>query len=104
MKNQLINYTAFGVLALLWAVFAAALVFDRPLLGAVWESFRSWPILGQLTVALLTLPVVLALWIWNTSWPLWLRLVIVLGLAWATVYTFFQKKAQAQGAGFPAKA
>jgi hypothetical protein len=32
------------------------------------------------------------LWIWNTSWPIWLRLILIIGLAWGTVYTFFPKK------------
>ncbi len=30
------------------------------------------------------------MWIWESPWPLWLRLVLVIGLTLATVYTFFQ--------------
>jgi hypothetical protein len=50
----------------------------------------------QALVTLLTLPVVLGLWVWQTSWPLWLRLILVIGLAWVTLYTFFPKKADNQ--------
>jgi hypothetical protein len=32
------------------------------------------------------------MWIWETTWPLLLRLVLVIGLAWVTVYVFFPKK------------
>jgi hypothetical protein len=92
MKNQLIAYTAFAILALLWLAFGIALVFNREMLETTWQLFRGWPLVGQLLVALLTLPVVAGLWIWNTSWPVWLRLVLVIGLAWMTVYTFFPKK------------
>ncbi len=87
--NAIINIAAFTILTLLWLGFGAALIFNRELLGQVWQSFRSWPVLVQLVVALLTLPVVLGLWIWQTRWPVWLRLVLVVALAWTTLYTFF---------------
>jgi hypothetical protein len=32
----------------------------------------------------------LGLWIWQTPWPMWLRLVLVAGLAWWNVYMFFR--------------
>jgi hypothetical protein len=44
-------------------------------------------------VGLLALPVVLGFLIWETSWPLLLRLPLVLGLAWVTLYTFYPWKA-----------
>lgn len=79
--DLLINILAFTVLTLLWLGFGAALVFDRELLAKTWHLFRSWNILIQLFVALLVLPVVLGLWIWQTRWPAWLRLLLVAGLA-----------------------
>jgi hypothetical protein len=40
---------------------------------------------------------VIGLWVWETSWPILLRLVLVAGLAWVTLYTFFPwKKAKKQ--------
>jgi hypothetical protein len=89
--NLLISIIAFTVLTLLWLAFGAALVFNRELLDKAWRLFRSWPLVIQLVVGLLILPVVLGLWIWQTSWPVWLRLVLVAGLAWTTVYTFFPR-------------
>ena len=29
----------------------------------------------------------------DTAWPLWLRLVLVIGLGWVTIYTFFPRRA-----------
>ncbi len=92
MNNRVINCTAFIVLALLWLGFGAALVFNPGILDTVWQLFRGWPLIGQAVVTLLTLPVVLGLWIWHTALPYWLRLVLVIGLAWVTLYTFFPKK------------
>ena len=96
MRDRIINIFAFAVLSLLWLAFAAALLFNRDLLDTVWQSFRSWPLLFQIIVGLLVLPVIAGLWIWETSWPLLLRLILVAGLAWVTVYTFFPRKMSSQ--------
>lgn len=90
-SDLLISIIAFTVLTLLWLGFAAAALFNRELLDKTWSLFRSWSILIQLFVALLVLPVVLGLWIWQTRWPAWLRLVLVAGLVWMTEYTFFPR-------------
>lgn len=94
MKNRIINYFAFTVLTLMWLGFGAAILFNREMLTAVWQSFLSWPVIGQLSAGLLALPIVLGLWVWETAWPLWIRLILVIGLAWVTVYTFFPRKAK----------
>ncbi len=106
MKNQtgnkVINCTAFIVLALLWLVFGTALVFDPSLLDKVWAAFLGWPLVGQALVALLTLPVVIGMWILHTDWPTWLRLILVIGLAFTTVYVFFPRKNSAPKTPAPA--
>ena len=103
MRDRIINIFAFSVLTLLWLAFAAALLFNRDLLDITWQSFRSWPLVVQIIVGLLVLPVVAGLWIWETSWPVWLRLILVVGLAWVTVYTFLPRKTPSQPATSPAK-
>ncbi len=104
MRDRIINIFAFAVLSLLWLGFAAALLFNHEMLDTTWQAFRSWPFILQFVVGLLVLPVVLGLWIWQTSWPLLLRLVLVLGLAWVTVYTFFPRKISKQGEASASKA
>lgn len=103
MRDRIINIFVFAVLAILWLGFVVALLFNRALLDTVWQSFLSWPILIQLFVGLLVLPVVAGLWIWETSWPVWLRLLLVLGLAWGTVYAFFPRKTVVQQEASPLK-
>jgi hypothetical protein len=88
-STLLVNLIAFALLTLLWLAFGVALLFDRWLLDQAWQRFRSWPLLVQLVVGLLTLPVAAGLWVWESTWPAWLRLALVIGLAWVTVYTFF---------------
>jgi hypothetical protein len=96
MTNRVINIFAFSVLTLLWLAFGAALLFNRELLDTVWQSFRSWPLIIQIVVGLLVLPVTLGLWIWQTSWPLWLRLILVVGLGWVTIFLFFPRNPRSQ--------
>ena len=92
MRDRIIHIVAFAVLTVLWLAFATALLFNRGLLDTAWQTFLGWPLLLQIVVGLLVLPVVAGLWIWETSWPPVLRLVLVIGLAWVTIYTFFPRK------------
>ena len=91
--NIIINIGAFVILTALWLGFAAALIFNPSTLDSVWAAFRGLPWAVQGVIWLVVLPVTGGLWIWETSWPLWLRLVLVVGLAWVTVYTFWPHKA-----------
>jgi hypothetical protein len=90
--NILINIGAFGILTILWLGFAAALVFNQAMLDTIWQTLRGLPVVVQALVWLVILPVTAGLWIWEkTSWPLWIRLILVAGLAVATIYTFYPK-------------
>jgi len=89
--NRLINLSAFTILTILWLSFGAALVFDRALLDSIWQSFRNLPLVLQVIVGLLVLPLLTGLWIWETDWPFWVRIALVAGLAVATLYTFFPR-------------
>jgi hypothetical protein len=91
--NMIINIGAFVILSVLWLGFAAALIFNQALLDSIWTAFRGLPWAVQAIVWLLVLPVTAGLWIWESNWPLWLRLILVVGLGWVTVYTFFPHKA-----------
>ena len=89
--TTLFNISVFTLFTLLWLAFIAALIFRRDMLNNVWQSIRRLPLVVQLLLWLLFLPVILGLWIWQTAWPLWLRLVLVLGLAWWNVFVFFPR-------------
>lgn len=91
--NTIISFGSFAILSLLWLGFAAALVFNQTILDNIWQALRGMPMFIQVLVWLLVLPVALGLWIWETHWPLWIRLILIIGLGWATIYTFFPKQA-----------
>lgn len=101
MRDRIINIVAFAVFSILWLGFLAALVISPEMLSNIWLSLRGLPLIIQGLVWLLALPVVLGLWIWQTAWPIAIRLVLVFGLAWVTVYTFFPRKAITQTGVLP---
>jgi hypothetical protein len=89
--DQFINLGAFAVFALLWAGFAAALIWSQGSLDQTWEWIRGLPLLLQGLVWLLFLPVVAGLWVWETTWPLVMRLVLVGGLGFVNLYVFLPR-------------
>ena len=78
----------FVLFALIWLAFGAALVWSQRSIDALWTWIRDLPWLLEGAVWLLFLPVVLGLWIWQTSWPLILRLVLIVGIAGWTLLVF----------------
>jgi hypothetical protein len=86
-----INIGAFVLFALLWAAFAGALVLSQGSVDQTWEWIGSLPLVLQAVVWLLFLPVVAGMWVWETSWPFVVRLVLVAGLGFANLYVFFPR-------------
>lgn len=82
---------AFVLFAVLWVGFAIALVTSQGSLDAAWQWVRALPLVVQGLVWLLFLPVLAALWIWETTWPIVLRLVLVAGLAGWSLLIFLPK-------------
>ena len=55
-------------------------------LGDLWAVFRGQPWVLQGLEFLIFLPWAAGLWLWNTSWELWVRVLLLIGLAWASLY------------------
>ena len=89
------NGIGFVIFALLWIGFGIALVTSQGSLDQAWQSVRSLPLIVQGVVWLLFLPVLIGLWIWETTWPMVLRLTLVAGLAWWSLVMFIPKWLQA---------
>jgi hypothetical protein len=85
----------FVIFAAIWIAFGVALVWSQGSLDQAWQTIRGLPLLLQAIVWVLFLPVTLGLWIWETSWPVILRLVLVLGIAGWNLLVFLPKAVQA---------
>jgi hypothetical protein len=88
---DLLGFAIFSVFVILWVAFAAALVLSQGSLDQTWEWIRSLPTVLQVVAWFLFLPVVAGLWIWETSWPLIVRVVLVGGLGIANVIAFIPR-------------
>lgn len=71
----------FVLFALIWLAFGAALVWSQGSIDAVWTWIQDLPWLLEGAVWLLFLPVTLGMWIWQTSWSMILRLLLIVGIA-----------------------
>lgn len=78
----------FVIFAVIWIAFASAVVWSQGSLDETWQRVRDLPLLVQGFAWLLLLPVMAGLWIWETTWPLVVRLVLVAGLAGWTLLVF----------------
>jgi len=99
LGNSVASLAEHGVLfaffAILWVAFGAALIWSQGSLDQAWQAVRDLPLIGQIVVWVLFLPVMAGLWIWETSWPIVVRLVLVLGLAGWNLLMFLPKAFQA---------
>jgi len=85
----------FVIFALIWVAFGAGLLLSQGSLDQAWQAIRDLPLVVQVVVWLLFLPVMIGLWVWETTWPLILRLVLVLGIAGWNLLVFLPKALQA---------
>jgi hypothetical protein len=85
----------FGIFALIWIAFGAGLILSQGSLDPAWQAIRGLPLIVQALVWLLFLPVMLGLWIWETTWPLVVRLMLVVGIAGWNLMVFLLRAAQA---------
>jgi hypothetical protein len=68
------------VFAILWVGFTIALVVNRDWLDLLWNWVRALPPVAEIIVWVLFLPIVVGLWIWESSWPALVRLLAFTGI------------------------
>ena len=84
----------FAVFAVLWVAFGAALVWSQGSLDATWATIRGLPLIVQIVAWLLFLPVLAGLWIWETTWPLLVRVFLIVALAGWNLLVLLPRAAQ----------
>src|SRR4051812_3081419 len=87
-RFRVMAVVGFVVVLVLWIAFGLALVLRQENLDTAWTAFRTAPLPLQVVEGVVLLPWVLGLAAWETSWALWLRIVLVAGIAWASIYAF----------------
>ena len=90
------NGILFAIFAVIWIAFAAGLVFSQGSVDQAWQTVRGLPLIVQIVVWVVLLPVMVGLWAWETTWPLIVRLVLVVGVAGWNLLIFLPKALQAK--------
>jgi hypothetical protein len=68
------------IFAMLWVGFAIALVVNREWLDLLWNRVQALPSVVEIIVWVLFLPIMVGLWIWESSWPDLVRLLAFAGI------------------------
>ena len=90
---RVLSTYAIVIFAILWVGFAIALVVDREWLDLLWNWVRALPAVAEIIVWVLLLPIMVGLWIWESSWPTLVNLLGIGGIVvWTllAVYSFFK--------------
>jgi hypothetical protein len=81
---RVLSTYAIVIFAMLWVGFAFALVVNREWLDLLWNWVRALPSVAEIIVWVFILPIMVGLWIWESSWP---ALVSLLAFAGIVVWT-----------------
>jgi len=82
----------FALFAIIWIAFGVGLIGSQGSIDQAWDAIRSLPLVVQGLVWLLFLPVTFGLWVWETTWPLLVRLVLVIGVAGWNLFVFLPSR------------
>jgi hypothetical protein len=77
---RVLSTYAIVTFAILWFGFAIALVVDREWLDLLWNSVRALPSVAEIIVWVAFLPIMVGLWIWESSWTAIARLLALAGI------------------------
>ena len=77
---RVLSTYAIVIFALLWVGFAIALVVNPEWLDWLWNWVRALPSVAEIIVWVLFLPIMVGLWIWESSWPALVRLLAFAGI------------------------
>lgn len=83
----------FVIFAIIWVAFGAGLLLSQGSVDQAWAAIRALPLPIQGVVWLLFLPVMAGLWAWEQTWPLLVRLPVVLGIGVWNLLVFLPRAA-----------
>jgi hypothetical protein len=89
----------FGVFLILWLAFMAALIVDPGALDSVWQWLIGLPLVLQVVLRVLFLPLTVGLWIWESDLALWLRLLLIIAIALVNLSVMAPKPTPQQSNG-----
>lgn len=77
---------AIAIFAVMWVGFVIALAVNREWLDVLWDWAQALPLVPRILFWVVLLPIMVGLWIWESTWSPLARLVGLAGLvAWTLV-------------------
>ena len=77
---RVLSTYAVVICAILWVGFAVALIANRDWLDQLWNWVRGLPLVPEIVVWVLFLPIMVGLWTWESSWPALVSLLVFAGI------------------------
>ncbi len=93
VATRVLSTYAIAIFAVLWVGLVVALVANPEWLNSLWTWVRGLPTVAEIVVWVLLLPIMVGLWIWESSWALILRLLGfagIIGWTLVAVYNFIR--------------
>ena len=82
---RILSTYAIAIFSVLWVGFAIALVVNPEWLDLLWNWVRALPLVPEIILWVVFLPIMVGLWIWESSWPALVRLLASAGIVVWTV-------------------
>ncbi|MCB9136172.1 MAG: hypothetical protein H6636_12145 [Anaerolineales bacterium] len=74
------------IFLMLWVGFVIALITNREWLDMLWNYAQALPLVPRIIIWMIFLPIMVGLWIWESSWPALGRVSGFIGIvAWTLV-------------------
>jgi len=84
--DRLFAFVAFAMFVILWVGFAIAFRGDHAILDTTWDWLRGLPDPIQVVTWVVFLPIAVGLWIWESTWPPLVGVLLAGGMiAWTLV-------------------
>ena len=78
--SRILSTYAVLIFAMLWIGFVLALVFNQEWLYSIWDWVQTLPLVAEIIVWVLFLPIMVGLWTWQSSWSVFVQLLILAAL------------------------
>ena len=77
---RVLSTYAIVIFTMLWLGLAVALFVNREWLDLLWNWVRALPFVAEVIIWLLFLPIMVGIWIWESSWPAFVQLLAFAGI------------------------
>ena len=92
--SRVLSTYAIVIFAILWVGFAIALIANREWLDLLWDWVRALPTVTEIIVWVFFLPIVVGLWIWESSWSAFVSVLAFVGIfVWTLLAVFSFRRA-----------